>query len=93
MATLEELQEALLQVQEELKNTKEQLTGLNTTLAEKDTRITELQEANQKLFLRVTTPMKDQEDDKPYESKLLGEYAELLDDRELEYLKQIEEEL
>ena len=91
--TIEELQEMLLQVQEELKATKEQQTQLSQTIAEKDNRITELQEANQKLFLRVTTPYKEQEEDKPYESKLLGDYATLLDDRELEFLKQIEEEL
>jgi predicted nuclease with TOPRIM domain len=74
--TFEELQAEFLKIQEEnktLKTTKETLEAESKT---KDTRITELQEHNQKLFLKLTAP----EPTKPTEPQVqsLEEFAKTL---------------
>ena len=103
--TLEELQNKVLELSEENRKLKEDNTSLETKLNEKtkdydtlktstDKRVQELQEHNQKLFLRITHQKEDKKkinDD--FESKLLGEYANILDENELEILKDLEEEL
>jgi len=59
--TPEEMQAEIVRLQEENKN----LAETNTTLKEGSTtnekRITDLQEHNQKLFLKITTPEKKEE--------------------------------
>ena len=103
--TLEELQNKVLELSEENRKLKEDNTSLETKLNEKtkdydtlktstDKRVQELQEHNQKLFLRITHQKEDKKkftDD--FQSKLLGEYANILDENELEILKVLEEEL
>ena len=103
--TLEELQNKVLELSEENRKLKEDKTSLETKLNEKtkdyetlktstDKRVQELQEHNQKLFLRITHQKEDKKkinDD--FHSKLLGDYANILDENELEILKDLEEEL
>ena len=103
--TLEELQNKVLELSEENRKLKEDKTSLETQLNEKtkeydtlkstsDKRVQELQEHNQKLFLRITHQKEDKKkvsDD--FHSKLLGDYAKMLDENELEILRELEEEL
>ena len=103
--TLEELQNKVLELSEENRKLKEDNTSLETKLNEKtkdydtlktstDKRVQELQEHNQKLFLRITHQKEDKKKFTDYfQSKLLGEYANILDENELEILKDLEEEL
>lgn len=103
--TLEELQNKVLELSEENRKLKEDKTSLETKLNEKtkdydtlktttDKRVQELQEHNQKLFLRITHQKEDKKKvDENFESKLLGEYAKVLDENELEILRELEEEL
>lgn len=103
--TLEELQNKVLELSEENRKLKEDKTSLETKLNEKtkdydtlknttDKRVQELQEHNQKLFLRITHQKEDKKKvDDNFESKLLGEYAKVLDENELEILRELEEEL
>ena len=103
--TLEELQNKVLELSEENRKLKEDNTSLETKLNEKtkdydtlktttDKRVQELQEHNQKLFLRITHQKEDKKKvDENFESKLLGEYAKVLDENELEMLRELEEEL
>ena len=103
--TLEELQNKVLELSEENRKLKEDNTSLETKLNEKtkdydtlksttDKRVQELQEHNQKLFLRITHQKEDKKKvDENFESKLLGEYAKVLDENELELLRELEEEL
>ena len=103
--TLEELQNKVLELTEENRKLKEDKTSLETKLNEKtkdydtlksttDKRVQELQEHNQKLFLRITHQKEDKKKvDENFESKLLGEYAKVLDENELEMLRELEEEL
>lgn len=103
--TLEELQNKVLELSEENRKLKEDNTSLETKLNEKtkeydtlksttDKRVQELQEHNQKLFLRITHQKEDKKKvDDNFESKLLGEYAKVLDENELEILRELEEEL
>lgn len=103
--TLEELQNKVLELSEENRKLKEDNTSLETKLNEKtkdydtlktttDKRVQELQEHNQKLFLRITHQKEDKKKvDENFESKLLGEYAKVLDENELEILRELEEEL
>lgn len=92
----EELQEKFLTLEENYKTLKSDYEALQTSTKDKDERIKSLEEYNQKLFLRATATKKDNiidEKEDKFESKLLGEYADLLDEDELELLKELEEEL
>lgn len=103
--TLEELQNKVLELSEENRKLKEDKTSLETKLNEKtkeydtlksttDKRVQELQEHNQKLFLRITHQKEDKKKvDEDFQSKLLGDYAKMLDENELEILRDLEEEL
>ena len=103
--TLEELQNKVLELSEENRKLKEDKTSLEAKLNEKtkdydtlksttDKRVQELQEHNQKLFLRITHQKEDKKKvDDNFESKLLGDYAKMLDENELEILRDLEEEL
>ena len=103
--TLEELQNKVLELSEENRKLKEDKTSLETKLNEKtkeydtlktstDKRVQELQEHNQKLFLRITHQKEDKKKvNEDFQSKLLGDYAKMLDENELEILRDLEEEL
>ena len=57
-------------------------------------KINDLQEHNQKLFLRITHQKQEKiKSNEEFNSKLLGDYAKNLSDRELEILRELEEEL
>lgn len=100
---LKELQEKILELTDlnntlknELENQKKLLedkeTELNTFKEESNSRIMELQEHNQKLFLKVTHA-KEEKPKEEFKSKLLGDLALDLSDSELEFLKNLEEGL
>ena len=100
--TLEEMQNKIIEITEENRLLKDDKTSLETKLTEiqdkytnveetSNKRIQELQEHNQKLFLRVShQKANDRLPSKETTSKLLGSYADLLDENELELLKDIE---
>ena len=90
---IEELQEKLLQSEEQFKTLEEDYNQVKQLLEEKNTRVKELEEYNQKLFLRATASTKEETKKENYTSKLLGDYASILSDDELELLKEIEEGL
>ena len=90
---VEELQEKLLLLEEQLKSLTQDNENYINQMNDKDNRIKELEEYNQKLFLRATSSIKEEKPKEEFKSKLLGEYANLLDDDEIELLKEFEEEL
>ena len=63
----------------------------NTFKEDSEKRIIELQEHNQKLFLKVTHKVDDKQEVKKFKSKLLGDYADSLSEEQLEQLKKLEE--
>ena len=90
---VEELQEKVLQLEEQLKSLTQDNENYLNQMNDKDNRIKELEEYNQKLFLRATSSVKEEKPKEEFKSKLLGDYASLLDDEELELLKELEEDL
>lgn len=90
---IEELQEEVLQLKEQLKSLTQDNENYLNQMNDKDNRIKELEEYNQKLFLRATSSIKEEKPKEEFKSKLLGDYANLLDDEELELLKDLEEGL
>ena len=90
---VEELQEKVLQLEEQLKSLTQDNENYLNQMNDKDIRIKELEEYNQKLFLRATSSIKEEKPKEEFKSKLLGDYANLLDDEELEILKELEEGL
>ena len=90
---VEELQEKVLQLKEQLKSLTQDNENYINQMNDKDNRIKELEEYNQKLFLRATSSIKEEKPKEDFKSRLLGEYAELLDDEELELLKELEEDI
>ena len=90
---VEELQEKVLQLEEQLKSLTQDNENYLNQMNDKDNRIKELEEYNQKLFLRATSSIKEEKPKEEFKSKLLGDYAKLLDDDELELLKELEEDL
>lgn len=100
---LKELQEKILELTDlnntlknDLENQKKLLedkeTELNSFKEESNKRIMELQEHNQKLFLKVTHT-KEEPKKEEFKSKLLGDLAIDLSESDLEFLKQLEEGL
>ena len=90
---VEELQEKVLHLEEQLKSLTQDNENYLNQMNDKDNRIKELEEYNQKLFLRATSSIKEEKPKEEFNSKLLGDYAKLLDDEELELLKELEEDL
>ena len=90
---VEELQEKVLQLEEQLKSLTQDNENYINQMNDKDNRIKELEEYNQKLFLRATSSIKEEKPKEEFKSKLLGDYANLLDDEELDLLKELEEDL
>lgn len=101
--TLEELQNKLLDVQAENKKLSDDLQAIATQKAELEKslenekttnqkRITDLQEHNQKLFLRITHQKEEKIiNNQDFKSKLLGDYAKGLSEKELQILQDLEE--
>lgn len=88
--TLEELQEEVIKLREELKEKE----NLEKELQTKEERIKSLEEHNQRLFLKATSTSKQEEEtNDKFTSDLLGDYVELLNDDEIETLKEIMEDL
>ena len=99
---LKELQEEILRLTDlnasltnEIENLKatyeDKEKEYNTFKEESQKRILELQEHNQKLFLKVTHKVEDKQEVKKFKSKLLGDYADSLSEEQLEQLKKLEE--
>lgn len=91
--TIEELQSQLLELKEQHKAIIEENNTLKTTVEQSTKRISDLQEHNQKLFLKVTNPQIEKEKEEKFESKLLGDYVEHLTPEQIEILKELESEL
>lgn len=89
---IEELQEELLSLKENLSTLMEDNKVLKQQVEDKDNRVKELEQYNQKLFLRASATQKEPNQEKEeFKSKLLGEYVSLLSDDEIETLKELEE--
>ena len=99
---LKELQEEIIRLTDlnatltnEIENLKanyeEKEKEYNTFKEDSQKRILELQEHNQKLFLKVTHNVDDKQEVKKFKSKLLGDYADSLSEEQLEQLKKLEE--
>lgn len=85
--TLEEAQSKILELEEKIND----YENLKVELENKEERIKSLEEHNQKLFLRATSSLKVEEPKEEFKSDLLGDYAKLLSDEEIELLKELEE--
>lgn len=92
--TLEELQQQLLETQEKLQQLAEDNKTLNDIVQAKTEREKELEEHNQKLFLRVANPVlpnitKDDEDIKEVAEHIGTDLYNILNKKELELLNTI----
>ena len=85
--TLEEAQSKILELEEKIND----YENLKVELEKKEERIKSLEEHNQKLFLRATSSLKVEEKVEEFKSNLLGDYINLLNDDEIEILKELEE--
>lgn len=91
---IEELQEELLTLKDDFKTLTEDNKALKQQLEDKDNRVKELEQYNQKLFLRASATQNNQTEEKEeFKSNLLGDYINLLNEDEIEILKELEEEL
>lgn len=91
---IEELQEEVLTLKDDLKTLTEDNKVLKQQLEDKDNRVKELEQYNQKLFLRASaTQNKQIEEKEEFKSKLLGDYINLLNEDDIEILKELEEDL
>ena len=89
---IEDAQNRILELEEQLQD----YENLKTELDKKEERIKSLEEHNQKLFLRATSTLSKDEGTQENNDdlkELLGEYVNLLDNEEIENLKEIMEEL
>ena len=91
---VEELQEELLNLKESLSVLMEDNKTLKQQVEDRENRVKELEQYNQKLFLRASATQNQQTQEKEeFKSKLLGDYIELLNEDEIEILKELEEDL
>lgn len=90
--TLEEMQEELIKLQEEQKTLKANNESLTKELENKTKREKDLEELNQKLFLRVTTKVEDPKKETVIPSYIDEDIYKLLDKKDLEILQELEEE-
>ena len=99
---LKELQEEIIRLTDLNVTLTNEIENLKATYEDKEKeyltfkdesqkRILELQEHNQKLFLKVTHKVEDKQEVKKFKSKLLGDYADSLSEEQLEQLKKLEE--
>ena len=71
--TLEEMQEQMLKMQEQLTTLTNENSTLKITVSDKEKREKELEEHNQKLFLRVTSKVEPTEPTEDEDEKLIKE--------------------
>lgn len=90
--TIEEIQEQMIQMQEQMETIKNENEQLKNTIEEKTQRENELLQANQKLFLRVTTKQENKEEEKNVPFCIDESTFNLLSKREIEQLEDILEE-
>lgn len=91
---VEELQEELLNLKESLSVLMEDNKTLKQQVEDRENRVKELEQYNQKLFLRASATQNQQTQEKEeFKSKLLGDYIDLLNEDEIEILKELEEDL
>lgn len=91
---VEELQEELLNLKESLSILMEDNKVLKQQVEDRENRVKELEQYNQKLFLRASATQNQQTEEKEeFKSKLLGDYIDLLNEDEIEILKELEEDL
>lgn len=91
---VEELQEELLNLKESLSVLMEDNKTLKQQVEDRENRVKELEQYNQKLFLRASATQNQQSQEKEeFKSKLLGDYIDLLNEDEIEILKELEEDL
>ena len=93
---LEKLQQEILDLREKNKELSTELENIKNDNELKSERIKSLEEDNQKLFLRATSSSSKMEEEKQDDNKatdILGDYAKLLSDEEIEQLNEIMEEI
>ena len=90
---VEELQEELLSLKENLSILMEDNKSLKQQVEDRENRVKELEQYNQKLFLRASATQNQQTLEEEFKSKLLGDYINLLNEDEIEILKELEEDL
>lgn len=89
---LEQAQNRILELEEQLQD----YENTKVELSKREERIKELEEHNQKLFLRATSTLSKDEGKQENNNdlkELLGDYVNLLDNEEIENLKELMEEL
>ena len=93
---LEKLQQEILDLREKNKELSTELENIKNDNELKSERIKSLEEHNQKLFLRATSSSSKMEEEKQVDNiatDILGDYAKLLSDEEIEQLNEIMEEI
>ena len=93
---LEKLQQEILDLREKNKELSTELENIKNDNELKIERIKSLEEHNQKLFLRATsstTKMEEEKQEDNIATDILGDYAKLLSDEEIEQLNEIMEEI
>lgn len=72
--TLEQIQEQMLTMQEQITTLTNENSTLKTTVSDKEKREKELEEHNQKLFLRVTSKVEPQVQEESEDEKIIKEH-------------------
>ena len=93
---LEKLQQEILDLREKNNELSTELENIKNDNELKSERIKSLEEHNQKLFLRATSSSSRMEEEKQEDNiatDILGDYAKLLSDEEIEQLNEIMEEI
>lgn len=91
--SLEELQNELIELKEQLETFKTENETLKNKLTEKEQRVKELTEHNQKLFLRVTSKKEEEtEEEEEIPFCIDKDIYDLLSDREKKELIELTEE-
>ena len=93
---LEKLQQEILDLREKNNELSTELENIKNDNELKAERIKSLEEHNQKLFLRATSSSSKMEEEKQEDNianDILGDYAKLLSDEEIEQLNEIMEEI
>lgn len=91
-ATQEEINAWIVEAQEEYNKVETELNTFKSNQETTEKRIKELEAANQKLFLKITNKVQDEEDQEDViPSYITKEVYEMLTDKEKKLLKEIEE--
>ena len=91
---IEELQEEIQKIKNNISILMEDNKSLKQQVEDRENRVKELEQYNQNSFLRASATQNQQTQEKEeFKSKLLGEYINLLNEDEIELLKELEEDL